>query len=89
MRIGMYSLHDIKMGLFLAPFAARNDVEAGRQIKAAMSDPQMRNADFVLSPGDFTLSQRGIYDDETGRFEPATSETVYSLRDFAPSTVTP
>lgn len=89
MLIGMYSLHDIKMGLYLAPFAARNDVEAGRQIKAAMSDPQMRNADFVLSPGDFTLSQRGIYDDETGRFEPASSDSVYSLRDFAPSTVTP
>ena len=51
MRFKLYSLHDKKMGMYLSPFVARNDVEATRQLSGSMADPNLRNSPMVLSPG--------------------------------------
>lgn len=66
MKLGMYSVYDKVMGVFLAPFPARNDVEAGRQIKAAMTDPNLKHADMVMSPRDFELHHVCDFNDENG-----------------------
>nr|QJB19461.1 MAG: nonstructural protein [Microvirus sp.]QJB19682.1 MAG: nonstructural protein [Microvirus sp.] len=89
MIISLYSVFDKKMGVFLSPFPARNVVEASRQIKAAMSDPQMRNADFVLTPSDFSLSRRADFDDERGLVIPVDDFVFIELASLAPGTVTP
>lgn len=66
MRLSFYSIHDAKLGVYLAPFMARADVEAVRQLRNSMADPQMANSPMVLAPSDFYLVRVGYFDDETG-----------------------
>lgn len=89
MKIGLFSLVDAKMAVYLAPFPARNEVEASRQLKAAMRDPQMKNADFVMTPADFALVRVADFDDESGLVSPSTERTSVNLSLLADSTVTP
>lgn len=70
MRFRLFSLHDVKMGIYLAPFVARNDVEACRQLAGSMADPNMRNSPMVLAPKDFRLVCVGEFDDEAGVLRP-------------------
>lgn len=71
MHFKLYSLHDMKMGIYLSPFVARNDVEATRQLSGSMSDPQMKASPMVLAPNDFSLVCVGAFDDEAGALVPA------------------
>lgn len=66
MNIRLYSVHDKLLGVYLAPFAARAHVEAMRQMKHTLADPQMVNSNLVTNPGDFDLVYVATMDDETG-----------------------
>lgn len=67
MRIRLYSVKDRLLGVYLAPFASRADVEAVRQIKATLKDPQMAGSSMLQSPKDFDLCYVATLDDETGQ----------------------
>lgn len=66
MRLRFYSVFDRLMGIYIAPFVARADVEACRQLKASLEDPQMAKSAIVQSPRDYTLYYVGTFNDETG-----------------------
>lgn len=70
MRIRLYSVKDRLLGVFLAPFAARADVEAKRQIVNSLKDPQMQGSSIVQSPKDFDLCYVATMEDETGEVFP-------------------
>jgi len=67
MLIRLYSVRDKLLNVYLAPFAARADVEAIRQMKSTMADPQIKNASIGQNPKDFDLCYLATLDDETGR----------------------
>lgn len=69
MRVGLYSVYDTQMKVYLAPFVARNDVEAKRQIAAAMADPQLAKSAMCMAPSDFWLVHVADFDDETAILE--------------------
>lgn len=66
MKIRLYSIKDRLLGAFLSPFAARADVEAVRQLRATMQDPQMAKSGLVTTPTDYDLYYVGTFEDETG-----------------------
>lgn len=66
MRLNFYSIHDTRAGVYIAPFVARSDVEAVRQLRNSLADPQMANSPMVLTPSDFFLTRVGSFDDESG-----------------------
>lgn len=66
MKIRLYSIKDRLLGAYLAPFSARADVEAVRQLRASMQDPSMAKSQLVLAPQDYSLHYVGTFDDETG-----------------------
>lgn len=82
MKIRLYSILDAKMGIFLAPFCARNDVDASRQISAALADPQMAATPMAQNPADFSLTCVGEFDDDTGIVSSITAagDSGYAVR---------
>ena len=66
MRLYLYSIHDKLMNVYLAPFVARADVEAVRQLTASLEDPQMAKSALVMTPSDYNLCIVGEFNDETG-----------------------
>ncbi|QXP44337.1 MAG: nonstructural protein [Arizlama microvirus] len=84
MKLNLYSVHDRMMGVYLAPFVARNDVEAVRQLKAAFEDPQMSKTPMVSNPEHFNLVQVGEFNDESGGL----NDRDHAVHDF-PAVVTP
>ena len=66
MRLYLYSIHDKLMNVYLAPFVARADVEAVRQISASLDDPQMAKSALNQTPSDYDLCIVGEFNDETG-----------------------
>lgn len=66
MRLNMYSVYDRLMQVYLTPFYARADVEAVRQMRNSMQDPQMAKSPLVTNPKDYDLAKVGVFDDETG-----------------------
>lgn len=81
MKFSLYSVHDVKLGVYLAPFPARNDVEASRQIANSMADPQLAKSPMVTNPEDFSLVRIANFDDESGnvseRFEVVAPLTAF------------
>lgn len=70
MRIRLYSIRDRLLGVYLAPFSARADVDALRQIKASLSDERMATSGLATNPSDFDLCYMATLDDETGQVFP-------------------
>lgn len=84
MKVGVYSIRDMKAGSFMAPFFLHNDEVAKRAAREAVRDPQ---SNFSKYPEDFTLFRIGIFDDSTGLVEPEVAPSlVCSLFEL---TVTP
>lgn len=93
MRVLLFSIFDRKANIYLAPFVARSETDAVRQVSASFRDPQMRDTPVGQHPEDFDLRFIGVFDDETGRVEGESPRNVSSLLDLAPkappSTVAP
>lgn len=79
MKLRLYSVYDKLMGVYLNPFPARADVEATRQLKASMDDPQLSKTGIVTNPGDYDLVHIATFDDETGIIESAGSKPTVLL----------
>lgn len=61
---GLYSLYDVKAGVYNSPVLFRNDDEALRVMSDSLSSSNMS---LVSShPEDFSLFRIGHFDDETG-----------------------
>lgn len=83
MKLNLYSIYDRKMNIYLAPFPARNDVDAVRNVQASVSDPQMKQTPVGQNPQDFDLTMIGIFDDESGQIERSHTLTVANIGDLA------
>lgn len=74
MRIRLYSIHDKLLGVFLAPFPGRGDIEAIRQIEGTLSAPKAEQSPLVTSPGDYELCHIATLEDTTGEIFPEDSQ---------------
>jgi len=65
MKLKVFSIYDSKVGAYMKPFYAHSAGEAMRTVVDASS-----GQDNMLSrhPGDFTLFELGVYDDQSGQF---------------------
>lgn len=88
MKIRLYSIHDRLLKAFLSPFAARADVEAVRQLRATMQDPQMAKTGLVTTPQDYDLYYVATFDDETGVMQSDRPELVLPLSKINAAEVT-
>jgi hypothetical protein len=79
MKIRLYSIKDRLLGAFLAPFSARADVEAVRQLRASMQDPSLAKSQLVLCPQDYDLYYVATFDDETGQLDGTRPDLVLPL----------
>lgn len=71
MRFQLFSIRDNKAGCFLAPFVARTDVDAQRQLTAGFRDPRMKETPVGQNPGDFDLYSLGSFEDDSGEISVA------------------
>jgi len=62
----IYSVMDSKVKVFTQPFNRRNANEALRDWQNTVNDPQ---SPFGRHPGDYTLFEIGVFDDETGQIQ--------------------
>ena len=63
MEMQQVAIWDTKAGAFLPPFVVRQDAIAVRWFAEQMANPA---SEFAKFPGDYTLVNLGIWDDETG-----------------------
>lgn len=66
MKLNLYSIFDRKMGVYLAPFPSRGDVDATRSLVSGLSHPDVKNTPLGQHPEDFDLVKIGVFNDETG-----------------------
>lgn len=66
MKFQLFSVLDLKSGVFLSPFVSRSEVDAKRQIAASLLDPQIKQTPVGQNPSDFALYRVGAFDDEAG-----------------------
>lgn len=59
-------VHDSKVGAYLQPFFMRSKGEATREWESVVNNPETQ---FHKYPGDFTLFEIGIFDEETGNIK--------------------
>lgn len=83
MKLKLYSIFDRKMNIYLAPFPARNDVDAVRNVQAGFNTPQMRETPIGQNPQDFDLVSIGEFDDDTGEITRSHALTVANVGDLA------
>lgn len=62
----VYTVFDVKLGVYSAPFLAINKNDALRKVQDVLEDPRHL---FTKHAEDFTLFEIGQYDDEKGRYE--------------------
>lgn len=79
MRLRLYSIFDRLMGVYLAPFVARADVEAYRQVAASLADPQLAKSPMATNPRDYELRYVSTFDDESGECFPESRPAGNSL----------
>lgn len=84
MRVVLFSIFDRKAKIFMAPFVARSETDAVRQISASFRDPQMKDTPVGQNPSEFDLRVIGSFDDETGVITPSEPRLVSSLAELAP-----
>lgn len=74
-----YSVLDVKVESYSAPFAAANDAQAFRSFEQAIQDPQTTLSKY---PEDFTLWRIGEFAEETGRLIPENPVQIARALDF-------
>lgn len=67
MKLEVYAVHDAAVGAFVQPLFFRSRGEAVRSFQDAVTDGKMQ---FAAHPKDYSFWFIGIFDDQTGRFEP-------------------
>lgn len=76
----MYVVFDSCSGVHDNPFPAHTDNDAIRRLRNSLTEP---NHPIAMSPADFHMKFIGIFDDSTGRFEPAdVCEVIVSAIDL-------
>jgi len=92
MRVKLFSIYDRKAKVYMAPFVARSETDAIRQITSSLRDPQMRETPVFQHPDDFDVRVVADFDDETGQISPfVPAHMVATIAELAPapsSTVT-
>lgn len=66
MIVQLFSVYDRKAAIYLAPFVARSEVDAMRQISASFKDQAMQQTPIGQHPEDFDLYHVGAFDDDIG-----------------------
>ncbi|WNK14722.1 MAG: nonstructural protein [Microvirus sp.] len=69
MNFQLFSIFDMKAGVFLSPFVSRSETDAERQISSSLRDPGIKDTPVGQNPEDFALYKIGKFDDELGRIE--------------------
>lgn len=82
MKVCLFSVFDKKTYVFLAPFVARSQVDACRQIKGSFKDPAMFETPVGQHPEDFDLMCVGNFDDESGDISPVKPMLIARLVDL-------
>lgn len=89
MKLVLFSIFDMKSGVYLAPFVSRSDTDAERQISASFRDPAIKESPVGQNPEDFALYRLGMFDDEMGTIEstapPRLVKTLKELASTVPS----
>lgn len=67
MKMGIYSIFDIKAAAYHVPFVAANDAVAVRLFKRACNQ---EGDNFHAFAADYTIFQIGSFDDQTAAVEP-------------------
>jgi hypothetical protein len=62
----VYSVYDVKMGLYDKPFYQHNKLQAIRSFADAVNDSE---SPFFKHPEDYRLFELGEYDQDTGLFK--------------------
>lgn len=76
MNMNIYTVWDMKAGVFLAPFTIQSDGLARRAMAGClMEDEHM----FARHPEDFALFHVGEWDDLTAGIEPCTPRAIATL----------
>jgi hypothetical protein len=88
-KLNLYSIYDRKMNVYLAPFPARGDVDATRNVSASMGDASMKQTPVGLHPEDFDLCKIGTFDDDSGEIERCHPLVLGNIRDIAASSTVP
>ena len=60
MKLNLYSIFDRKMGVYLAPFPSRGDVDATRNVVSGLWHPDVKNTPLGLHREDFDLVKIGV-----------------------------
>ena len=82
MKVALFSVFDKKTFVYLAPFVARSQVDAIRQIKASFKDPAMCETPVGQNPEDFDIMLVGSFDDESGDIAPVKPMFIARLVDL-------
>lgn len=85
MKLKLFSIFDVKSGVYLAPFPARGDVDAVRYVTDGLRNPQMRDTPIAQNPSDFELHELAVFDDESGEITKSPRPVlVLKIGDLAP-----
>lgn len=82
MRFLMFSIFDTKTRIFLAPFPARSDIDAQRQLTADKDNPQLKATPIGQNPEDFELHCVSSFEDETGVMTPDVPRFIANIGDL-------
>lgn len=66
MKLFLFSILDVKSGVYLVPFPARSETDAVRSVASSKSDPAIADTPIATHPQDFSLMLLGCFDDESG-----------------------
>ena len=80
MKMGLYSIEDIRVDVFKPPFAQLNNAEAIRNFENLCKNP---DTDLYRHPDDFRLVRVGEWDDDTGTPTANEKVTLSWAKDFS------
>lgn len=89
MKLNLYSIYDRKMNLYLAPFPARGDVDAIRNVSQSLRAPDVNQTPIGQSPADFDLVKIGEFDDDIGTISGSHPLTLANIATLIPSAQLP
>lgn len=89
MRFLLFSIRDTKANCFLAPFVARSEIDAKRQISAGFKHPQMADTPLGQNPQDFDLFQIASFEDDSGALSECAPIYIAPIAALVPTSPVP